>query len=74
MDLASGFPTTAMEFEQRFETEEACIAFLTRQRWGRGFRCGRCGGEKGWALRARPVIVSDTATASNGGNGRHDAR
>ena len=41
----SGFPTTAMEFEKHFSSEEACMAWLRRKRWADGFRCPKCGGE-----------------------------
>ena len=51
MDL----PASQLEFEERFGTEEACIAFLRVGRWPAGFVCPRCGGHKAWQLRARPL-------------------
>jgi hypothetical protein len=36
--------TSDLEFEKRFETEEACADFLFQCRWPDGFRCRRCGG------------------------------
>ena len=32
------------ELRQRFQTEEACEAFLFEQRWPEGFVCPKCGG------------------------------
>lgn len=46
----SDFPKTALEFEAHFASEEACHAYLMRQRWPEGFRCAACGGTKAWPL------------------------
>lgn len=42
------YPKTAIEFEQRFTTEEACIKYLAKIRWPEGFCCPRCGHGKAW--------------------------
>ena len=34
---------TLMEFMERFETEEACRAYLYEKRWPEGFVCPKCG-------------------------------
>jgi hypothetical protein len=34
----TGFPRSAVEFEERFRSEEACYAYLVVQRWPEGFR------------------------------------
>jgi hypothetical protein len=47
------FPKTLFEFQERFPDEEACISFLRRARWPRGFRCPRCGGRESYPLAAR---------------------
>jgi len=44
------YPRTLAEFEARFSTEEACREYLVRTRWPKGFRCPRCGHEKGWPV------------------------
>jgi transposase-like protein/ribosomal protein L37AE/L43A len=46
------YPRTLAEFEARFATEAACRAYLVQLRWPDGFRCPRCGGPKGWPVRA----------------------
>jgi hypothetical protein len=51
MDL----PTTQFEFEERFGTEEGCVAYLRMRRWPDGFICPRCGGQKAWQLHTRPL-------------------
>ena len=42
------YPTTMMEFEKRFATEESCRAYLYQLRWPNGFRCPRCKGAEAW--------------------------
>jgi transposase-like protein len=42
------YPTTILEFEQRFATEKACQEYLFRLRWPEGFRCPRCGHDRAW--------------------------
>jgi len=44
------YPTTILEFERRFATEEACREYLYQLRWPDGFRCPQCGHAKGWLL------------------------
>lgn len=46
--LMEDFPTTLIEFEQRFATEEACRAYLMEMRWPEGWHCPRCGQGKAW--------------------------
>lgn len=45
------WPETALEFESRFVTEEACRQCLSELRWPEGFRCPRCGGGKAWITK-----------------------
>lgn len=45
------FPATMVEFEERFGSEEACIAYLRAERWPNGFECPKCGGRKSWPVR-----------------------
>lgn len=45
------WPETALEFESRFATEEACRRYLCELRWPQGFQCPRCGASKAWATR-----------------------
>ena len=42
------YPRTLAELEERFATEQACVAYLSRLRWPHGFRCPRCEAAKGW--------------------------
>lgn len=44
------YPKTIMEFENNFNTEEACRQYLFNLRWPDGFRCPRCNHEKAWPL------------------------
>lgn len=37
-------PSSILEFQQRFATEEACEAYLFAWRWPHGFACPRCDG------------------------------
>lgn len=45
------YPRTLLEFEQRFQTEEACLEYLFQLRWPQGFRCPRCQSEGAWKLK-----------------------
>ena len=42
------YPTTLLEFEQWFRTEDACREYLIRLRWPDGFRCVQCGHQSAW--------------------------
>lgn len=48
-------PTTQLEFEEQFGTEEQCVAFLRQRRWPEGFRCPKCAGAKSWSLECRAI-------------------
>jgi hypothetical protein len=50
-DLWRNFPKTAIEFERRFATEEACRAYWVEARWGGEPACARCGSKRVWAER-----------------------
>lgn len=45
------YPKTLMEFEERFNTEEACIEYLFNFRWPEGFQCMKCGYNKAWTTK-----------------------
>ena len=42
------YPKTLLEFERRFDSDEACREYLVALRWPEGFRCPRCGHERSW--------------------------
>jgi len=50
-DLWREFPRTAVEFEERFASEEDCRAFWIRARWGDEPACARCEGTSIWWIR-----------------------
>lgn len=45
------------EFRQRFQTEEACEAYLFEQRWPNDFICPECGGSGCYWLRGRREYI-----------------
>lgn len=49
------YPKTLLEFEQQFETEEACVEYLSNIRWPEGFRCPRCEHPEAWVMKKRGV-------------------
>ena len=51
--FAGGLPKSALEFQARFATEDACRAYLTQSRWPDGFRCPHCGAIEGTQLATR---------------------
>jgi transposase-like protein len=42
------YPRTLMEFEKRFDSEEACHQYLFQFRWPKGFQCHHCNHQKAW--------------------------
>ena len=54
--IEEDYPRTLAEFEARFSSEAACREYLQRLRWPGGFRCPRCGGDRGWATGRGAVI------------------
>jgi Zn ribbon nucleic-acid-binding protein/transposase-like protein len=46
------FPKTALEFEERFKTEEDCRDYWIEARWGGKPACARCGSTRVWTERA----------------------
>ncbi|MDP6047105.1 MAG: IS1595 family transposase [Phycisphaerae bacterium] len=63
------YPSTTEEFERRFSSEAACVEYLSRIRWPKGFVCVRCGGDKAW-LTGRGLYrcgVCDTQTSVTAG-------
>jgi len=49
----ASFPRTLLEFQLRFQTPEACRAYLRYVRWPEGFVCPRCRGRQAFALPRR---------------------
>lgn len=49
------YPRNLQEFDAWFSSEDACVEYLESLRWGHGFRCPACGGEKGWATARNTV-------------------
>ena len=45
------YPMTLEEFENKFNTEEACRDYLFLLRWPNGFICPKCGNKKAWEVR-----------------------
>jgi Zn ribbon nucleic-acid-binding protein/transposase-like protein len=46
------FPKTALEFEERFKTEEDCRDYWIEARWGGKPACARCASTRVWTERA----------------------
>jgi transposase-like protein len=54
--MGPNFPTTVIEFNEVFSSEEACVAYLESLRWPDGFVCPKCGGKRAWRLKVRPLM------------------
>ena len=50
-DLWRDFPKTAIEFDERFQTEEDCRAYWIEARWGGKPACANCQSARVWAER-----------------------
>jgi hypothetical protein len=49
-------PSNAIEFNDQFNSEEACLEFLKQLRWPHGFMCPNCSHDDGYFLTCRPLI------------------
>ena len=47
--------TDLLGWQKRYGTEEACAQALAQQRWPEGFRCPRCGHDRGYAITTRHI-------------------
>ena len=45
--IIEDFPMSEVEFEKRYNTEQACIDYLFKRKWPDGFCCQKCGHETG---------------------------
>ena len=50
------YPAAWFEFEQRFNTEEACRQYLLALRWPEGFRCPVCEGTRSWTMSGELLL------------------
>lgn len=48
MSEREDYPRSFPEFQARFSSESACVAYLERLRWPNGFVCPSCHGKGGW--------------------------
>lgn len=49
-------PTDGIEYNDTFNSEQACLSFIEQQRWPRGFVCPNCQHDDGYRLKTRPLI------------------
>jgi len=54
--MPGAFPTTVMEFNEVFSSDDACAAYLESSRWPDGFVCPKCGGREAWRVKVRPLM------------------
>ena len=47
------FPSSLIEFQRRFSSEEACASYLFAARWPAGFVCPGCRGARAWTLKTK---------------------
>jgi len=50
----------------RFDSEDACKAYLVERRWADGVHCPRCGNAKVWVVKSRPFHWLCKACNKNG--------
>ena len=54
--IIEDFPMSEIEFEKRFNTEQACMDYLAKMKWPEGFCCQRCGHQEYWISAKRLYI------------------
>ncbi len=42
------YPVNLMEFDRRFNSEQACREYLAQMKWPEGFQCPRCDNRQAW--------------------------
>jgi hypothetical protein len=47
------FPSSLIEFQDRFPDEGSCWRYLREVRWPEGFECPRCGEQESYFIRTR---------------------
>ena len=55
-DLWRDFPKTAIEFDERFQTEESCRAYWIEARWGGSPACAKCSSKRVWPERGERLF------------------
>lgn len=61
---------TILEFEQHFNAEDKCLAYLAEEKWKDGFVCRKCGnenyckGKKPYSRRCTRCKTEESATAN----------
>jgi len=70
------FPKDLMDFEWRFNSEEACEDYLVWLRWPEGFECPKCHGTKAWITnrKLRYCVVCGKETSPLAGTIFQDTR
>lgn len=54
--IAEDFPESEIEFEKRFNNEQACRDYLANMKWPNGFTCRKCGNGQYW-VSARGLYI-----------------
>lgn len=70
------YPRTMMEFEQTFNSEQACKEYLLELKWPEGFRCPRCKHQESWQTDRALYYCKhcDFQTSVTAGTIFHDTR
>ena len=57
--IVSDFPTNLIQFQKQFGTEEACLKYIRKQRWGSedGFECPKCKHKRAWSSKTREILI-----------------
>jgi transposase-like protein len=55
---AEDYPRNLVDFDQRFGSEEACVAYLVSLRWPGGFVCPKCGEDRAWRRRRLALLCT----------------
>ena len=60
--IIEDFPMSEIEFEKRFNTEQACMDYLAKMKWPEEFCCQRCGHREYWISAKRLYICTRCET------------
>jgi transposase-like protein len=57
--MPEDYPRDLLEFEERFQSEQACREYLMQLRWPDGFVCPRCASRRAWPTKRNLLVCAE---------------
>ncbi|MEA2042697.1 MAG: IS1595 family transposase [Bacteroidota bacterium] len=59
LQILNNFPRTNIEFQEKFNSEDACETYLFDIKWNNGFTCSKCNHDKYWKSKTGLYICKN---------------